>query len=206
MAHVTHIVFHSMLFPLSPTDQSTQWPWYNCVTMSICQHCLKKTFPCPNNIYAFSQQELAFQDSEKEGLFVVCECNIHHNDLVFCCFFLAFYQDYLVCLINWHTLYIKVWVWHYNQALKSLPDLADTFKYLRHLINFMDRVVGMCLNNANTQLESSIWVPTLLWEWLILEFNIGHGFKKAQEWIRGCFPMSHWSIVHFNYTIHFNLI
>ena len=70
-----------------------------------------------------------------------------------------------------------------NKALQSLPDLMDTFKYLRHLVDFTDRVVDMCLNDATTQLESLIWVPTLR-EWLIIEFNIGHGFEKAQEWIR----------------------
>ena len=152
--------------------------------MSIFQCCLKKTIPHPNNVYAFVQQEFTFQDSEKEGLFVVCERNIHRDDLVFRCFFPSFYQDYLARLINRRTLYIKMWERHDNKALQSLPDLADTFKYLRHLVDFTDRVVDMCLNDAKTQLESSIWVPTLLREWLIIEFNVGHGFEKAQEWIR----------------------
>ena len=26
--------------------------------------------------------------------------------------------------------------------------------------------------------------PYTLHEWMILEFNVGHGFEKAQEWIR----------------------
>ena len=55
-----------------------------------------------------------------------------------------------------------MWEQHDNKALQSLPDLTDTFKYRRHLIDFTDRVVDMCLNNARTQLESLIWVPTLL--------------------------------------------
>ena len=132
--------------------------------MSIFQSFLKKTIPRPNNVYAFVQQEFTFQDSEKEGLFVVCECNIHCDDLVFHCFFPSFYQDYLACLINQRTLYIKMWEQHNNKALQSLPDLTDTFKYLRHLVDFTDRVVDMCLNDAKIQLESLIWVPTLLRE------------------------------------------
>ena len=77
-----------------------------------------------------------------------------------------------------------MWEQHNKKALQSLPDLVDTFKYLRHLVDFTDRDVDMCLNNARTQLEPLTWVPMLLQEWLILEFNIGHGFEKAQEWIR----------------------
>ena len=122
--------------------------------MSIFQRCLKKTIPRPNNVYAFVQQEFTFQDSEKEGLFVVCECNIDCDDLVFHCFFPSIYKDHLAHLIDWCTLYIKMWEWHDNMALQSLPDLADTFKYLRHLIDCTDRVVDMCLNDAKTQLES----------------------------------------------------
>ena len=34
-------------------------------------------------------------------------------------------------------------------------------------------------------MASSIWVPVILREWLILEFNVGHGFEKAQDWIKG---------------------
>ena len=34
------------------------------------------------------------------------------------------------------------------------------------------------------QLASPIWVPVVLWEWLILVLNVGHGFDNAQWWIR----------------------
>ena len=79
---------------------------------------------------------------------MVCECNMHHDDLVFCCFFPLFYKDYLACLIHCHSLYIKMWEEHDNKSLKSFPNLMETFKYLRHLIDFTNRVVDMCLNDV----------------------------------------------------------
>ena len=101
--HVSHILyFIQHCFPFPPQIN----PQHNNHNM-IVQH---------NNVYILalleeddspSQQHICFlaarvcfQDSEKEGLFVVCECNIHCNDLVFCCFFPLFYEDYLACLIT----------------------------------------------------------------------------------------------------------
>jgi len=101
MCHTYCISFNTVSpFPDKSILNTICTIWLCNITMSIFQHCLKKMIPHPNNIYAFSQQEFAFQDSEKEGLFVVCECNIHCNDSVFFCFFALFYQDYLACLIT----------------------------------------------------------------------------------------------------------
>jgi hypothetical protein len=152
--------------------------------MSIFQRCLKKSTPRPNDMHSFLQQEFVFEDSTQEGLFIVYEQNIHHKELVFRCYFPSFYQDYLSRLVNRRSLYIKMWQRHDNKALKSLPDFGEIFKYLRHLVDFTDRVVDLCLKDAKSEMASSIWVPKLLREWLILEFNVGHGFQNAQDWVR----------------------
>ena len=152
--------------------------------MSIINRCWKKTVPRANDVYAFAQQQFLFRESKEEGVFEVYDYDVHYKEEVFCCFFPTFFKDHLGRLVYRRSLYIKMWQLNTDDALKLIPNFSNIFKNLRQITDFTDRVVEVCLNDAKKALATSVWVPAILQEWLLLEYHVGHGYYNVQLWLK----------------------
>ena len=139
-------------------------------TMSILDTCWKKSIPSPSALYEYEQQQYIFKKGTAQGLF-----NMHYNSQVECWMFPTFYRSYMGRLIYRRVLLIKLWSMHKRQTLTTLPNSTTVFKHLCQLVSFTDRVVETCLADVRGVMVSATWVPKILQEWLILEFNAGHG-------------------------------
>ena len=107
---------------------------------------------------------------------------MHYNTQVKRWTFPAFYRSYIGQLIYRCVLLIKLWSMHKQQTLTTLPNSTTVFKHLCQLVSFTNRVVKTCLANARGVTVLATWVPKILQEWLILEFNAGHGVNALVWW------------------------
>ena len=151
-------------------------------TMSILDKCWKKSVPSPSALYEYEQQQYIFKKGTTQGLFDIVEVNTHYNTQVERWTFPAYYRSYMGRLIYRRALLIKLWSMHKGQTLTTLPNSPTVFKHLRQLVSFTDRVIETCLADARGVTVSATWVPKILQEWLILEFNAGHGINASIWW------------------------
>lgn len=154
--------------------------------MSIFKKCWKKQAPRVNELTLFSQQDFVFGEVDTPGVFAVKEIRrkfrkVEDDEVFDRCTFPLFYKGFLGRLISRRRLYIAMWDHSDDPSLKSFPDFPEVFKHIRRLAEFTDKAVEIILNDASRG-ATSIWVPELLREWLVLEFHVGHGSEGAQRW------------------------
>lgn len=164
---------HSIIFALTSLN--------TCI-MSIFERCFKNRVPPTTEFALFSQQEYRFEQGDN-GVFNVSEYNTLHKERTHLCKFPSFYRGYLARLIHRRGLYISIWQQFRGGGIrKNAPGWAEVFKYVRHQVDFTDRIVEHCIEDAREEGANETWIPKLLQEWLIIEFHVGSVSTSARQW------------------------
>jgi hypothetical protein len=152
--------------------------------MQTIEQCWRKGAPSNVKLYKYKQQQYVFRTGTEIGIMNVVELNTDHNTELAILQFPSFFRQYLGRLIFRRALYIKVWDAQKNSDVCSLPNFSSILKRIRHLTSFTDLVVEACLNEASEHVITPTWIPTILCEWLILEFHLVSG-HRILEWLDG---------------------
>ena len=67
---------------------------------------------------------------------------------------------------------------------KNAPDWAEVFKYVQHQVDFTNRIMEHCIEDARKEGANETWISKLLQEWLIIKFHIGNVSTISRQWCK----------------------